>query len=115
VSIETTAVAAGIGVEWGDGTLLLNDGRRYSFSLTGLELGGIGYAKVRAQGTIYDLKELDDFAGLYVAGKAGFALGSGSGVVVMHNERGVVLDLQSVQEGAKLTIGAQGVQIAMKR
>jgi hypothetical protein len=38
VTIESTSVALGVGVAWGDGTLLYR-GKEYKFSLDGLSVG----------------------------------------------------------------------------
>jgi hypothetical protein len=37
VYIQTTSIAAGVGVQWGEGTLTYN-GKKYPFSLQGLDL-----------------------------------------------------------------------------
>jgi hypothetical protein len=110
VSIASTSVAAGVGVNWGEGTLTLNDGRRYRFSLQGLQVGSVGYSKVSAEGKVYYLTKVDDFEGTYVAGEASIAVGGGPGVLAMRNQHGVVIQLESTQQGVKLTIGPQGVQ-----
>lgn len=76
VSIQTTSVAAGVGVQWGDGALTFN-GEKYPFSLQGLEVVGVGYSEVKAEGTVYNLTKLRDFEGVYAVAEAGAAAGSG--------------------------------------
>ena len=116
MSLETTSIAAGAGVHWGNGTLTLNDGRQYNFALRGLDVGSVGISKVNAEGKVYNLNTLADFDGTYLAAEASVAIGGGGpGVIAMRNQHGVIIELQSVQQGAKLTIGAQGVQIALKQ
>jgi len=116
ISLETTAIAAGAGVHWGDGTLTLNDGRQYNFALRGLAVGSVGMAKVNAEGKVYNVPTLSDFDGTYLAAEAGVAIGGGGpGVITMRNQHGVIIEQQSVQQGAKLTIGVQGVEIALKQ
>jgi hypothetical protein len=115
VSIESTAVAVGVGVNWGDGILILNDGRRYRFSLKGLEVGSLGAAKIHADGKVYALKQVSDFEGTYAAGEASIAVGVGPGAVAMRNQHGVIIQLASAQQGAKLTVAAQGVEIQLKQ
>ena len=45
----------------------LKFGRRvYGITVGGLGIGGIGASTLRATGTVYGLKTLDDFAGAYV-------------------------------------------------
>jgi outer membrane immunogenic protein len=113
VSLQTTSVAAGIGVQWGDGTLTFN-GLTYPFSVQGLELLGIGAAQVTAEGTVYNLTRLSDFEGVYAAAEAGIAAGSGPATITMKNPNGVVLRIHAIQEGVKLTLAAQGVEIKLK-
>ena len=53
ISLESTSVAAGVGVQWGDGILIYN-GKKYPFSVQGLEVLGVGYSEVKAEGTVYN-------------------------------------------------------------
>jgi len=107
-------MAAGVGAQWGDGTLTLNNGKTYRFTVQGLEVGGVGFADLHAQGTVYNLRRVSDLDGLYVAADANVAVGSGPGTQTMHNEHGVVINLSSEQQGVKLTLGGQGVRITLK-
>jgi hypothetical protein len=45
LTIATTSVAVGIGVNWGTG-VLTTYGQRYPFAVQGLEVGGVGVSKV---------------------------------------------------------------------
>jgi hypothetical protein len=114
VSLRSTSVAAGIGVQWGDG-ILTYKGKTYPFSVQGLEVIGVGYAEVTAEGTVYNLTRLEDFAGVYASGEASATAGSGTSTVTMKNPNGVVLTLRTLQEGAKLTLAAGGVNIDLKK
>ena len=114
LSIATTSIAVGIGVHWGTG-VLTTQGQRYRFTVQGLEVGGVGVAKVQAVGQVYHLRQVGDFAGTYVAVGADAALGGGAGVLTMRNQHGVVINLQSVQQGIKLTAGVEGITITLKR
>ena len=113
VSIQSTSVAAGVGVQWGQGTLTYN-GKKYPFSLQGLEVVGVGYAQVAAEGTVSNLTKLSDFEGVYAAAEAGAAAGSGPATVTMKNPNGVTIALHAVQDGVQLTLAAGGVNIALK-
>ncbi len=113
VSIQSTSVAAGVGVQWGDGTLIYN-GKHYPFSLQGLEVVGVGYAEVKADGAVSNLTQLSDFNGVYASAEAGVAAGSGPSTITMKNPNGVVITLHALQEGAKLTLAAGGVNIKLK-
>src|SRR5262250_1982761 len=73
VSIESTSIAAGIGVSWGDGILSFQ-GKEIHFSVGGLSLVDFGISKASAVGEVYNLTDLSKFPGNYLAGEAGFAL-----------------------------------------
>jgi hypothetical protein len=110
VSIESTSVALGIGVTWGDGQLTYN-GQTYPFSINGLSVVDLGVSSVTASGEVYNLQKLEDFSGNYVAGEAGAVVGGGGSIVHMENQNGVVIKLNTTQTGAKLTLAAEGVDI----
>ena len=108
-------IALGVGVDWGEGLLTLRNGDMYRFSLQGLEVGGVGVSEVRAEGEVYNLERVSDFEGLYVAAKANIAVVRGPGARTMRNENGVVVHIDSMQKGAKLTLAAEGVRINLLR
>src|SRR5713226_3072331 len=114
VSLQSTSVAAGVGVQWGEGLLTYN-GKTYPFSVQGLEVIGVGYSEVKAEGIVYNLTKLADFEGVYASGEASATAGHGTSTVTMKNPNGVVLSLQTLQEGAKLTLAAGGVNIELKK
>jgi hypothetical protein len=113
LSITTTSVAVGLGVHWGTGVLTTR-GQRYPFAIQGLEVGGVGVSKVQAVGQVYHLRQVADFAGTYVAVGANAAVGGGAGIMTMRNQHGVVINLQSTQQGLKLTAGVEGITITWK-
>ena len=113
VSLESKSVALGIGVSWGDGVLTYQ-GKPHKFSVEGLSVVDLGVSKVSATGEVFNLKKLSDFAGNYVAGQAGAAVGGGAGTAIMKNQHGVVMKLTSTGTGVKLTAGAKGVEIKLK-
>jgi len=113
VTIESTSIALGIGVTWGDGQLTYG-GKTYNFSVRGLSVVDLGISSVTATGEVYNLNDLADFSGNYVAGQAGAAVGGGAAALRMRNQNGVVISLTSTQTGARLTLAAEGVQIQLK-
>lgn len=114
ISLYATSVAAGVGAQWGNGTLTLNNGKQYQFTVKGLEVGGVGFADVHAQGEVYNLYDLSDFNGVCVAAEANATIGNGPGVRAMRNSHGVVINLLSAQYGVKMTFAGEGVRIALK-
>lgn len=113
VSIDLTSVAAGIGTSWGSGVLRYQ-GRTYRFRVTGLTVGDVGFSTISAVGNVYYLNSPSDLAGKYAAVGAGVTVGGGGGGVSMKNQKGVRIELYSVQQGVQLTIGPQGFNIEMK-
>ncbi len=114
VEISSTTIAAGLGVNWGDGTLTLTDGRKIKFSVENLKVGSVGISSVTATGKVYNLKNVMDFEGNYVAAEAGVAIGGGISGLTMKNQKGVVVNLESTQGGINFTFGPGGVSFKLK-
>ncbi len=113
VSIKQTQVAFLLSGTLGGGTLYYQ-GKSYSFSIGGLGVGGIGVSSLEATGTVYEMKSLKDFAGLYGQARTGWAAGEkGEGKMWLQNEAGVVIELKAKRDGVMLAMGADGVLIQM--
>jgi hypothetical protein len=111
VRIEQVQIAFIGSGNLGGGTLQFN-GRAYDFTIGGLGIGGIGFSKIHATGTVYNLKEASDFPGTYGQARYGLAIGSTStGELWLKNTRGVVLQLEADREGLALSLGADAVRI----
>lgn len=113
VSIETKAVAVGIGFSWGEGVLKFQ-GKEYPFKIKGLSVVDLGISSISAEGDVYHLKKSADFSGTFSAAEAGIAVGGGSGAQVMQNQNGVVLKLTSKKAGIQLKLAAEGLKVEMK-
>jgi len=113
VSIQTKAVALGVGVQWGSGVLKFQ-GKEYAFKVNGLSVVDVGISQVSAVGDVFSLNKIEDFAGTFTAADAGIAVGGGVGAVAMKNQNGVVMKLTSTQKGVKLKLAAEGIKIQMK-
>ena len=114
VELETKSIDIGIGVSWGDGTLTLANGEQHGFSVKGLNADSVGLSKLNASGKVYNLNNLADFAGNYVAADAGATLGGGMSGMAMRNQNGVVMTLTAVQQGARLSLAVEGIDIELK-
>jgi hypothetical protein len=94
--------------------VLRYQGRSYPFSVGGLGVGGIGISKIEAKGEVYGLQNLRDFAGAYVQGRYGFALGNTSGGDLwLQNGSGVIMRLVAKRQGLMLSLGGDAVVIKM--
>jgi hypothetical protein len=113
VTLESTAVAIGIGVTWGEGTLLYR-GQQHKFTVKGLDVLDLGISKVNAEGQVTGLKNVEDLDGTYVTAAAGAAVGGGAGVAALQNQNGVQMALTATGQGVRLTAAKAGVEINLK-
>jgi hypothetical protein len=113
VWIESMSIAAGVGVSWGDGKLTFK-GKEYRFKVDGLSVGAVGISKISAVGDVYNLNSPADLAGTYAAVGGGIALAGGVAGLTMKNQKGVLINLRSVQQGVELDLGPQGFVVKMK-
>ena len=113
VKLTGGSVAAGIGYEWGEGTLMYK-GRSHTFKVNGLSVAEVGATKMTATGDVYGLKKLEDFAGTYAAVSAGASAGShGGGIATLKNEHGVEMKVSANAKGANLKLGVDGVKVSL--
>jgi hypothetical protein len=111
VSIESNSIALAVGVNWGDGRLIFK-GKHQLFAVNGLTLVDIGIAKASAIGEVYNLTDISQFEGTYLAGEAGFDLAGG---IAMRNKNGVVLHMRGDSEEALLQLAPSGVTIKFRK
>lgn len=113
ITIEAKQLAAGVGYSWGDGVMKFQ-GKEYRFTVQGLNVAAVGFSKIHAVGDVYNLKTAADLAGKYVAVSAGLSLARGVAGLSMRNDKGVVINLRSAQQGVQLNLGVDGFDIKMK-
>jgi hypothetical protein len=108
------SVAAGLGVSWGNGTLTYK-GKNYPVSVSGLSLVKVGISKITASGRVYNLKRLQDFDGTYTAVRADVTLAGGGSTISLKNQNGVRVNLSATTRGVDFTLGANGVDMHIKK
>jgi hypothetical protein len=113
VTLKGGSVAVGIGYTWGHGELKSRDGS-HEFSIKGVSVVDVGATDYSATGVVYNLHDLSDFAGNYVAAGAGITVAGGGTAVYLKNEHGVVIKLISTDVGLKFTLSADGVHVALR-
>lgn len=115
LTIDQTQVSLILGGSMGGGTLMFGD-KSYNFKTGGIKLGGIGIQKIDLEGTVYDLKNIDDFSGIYGTFQLGGTLGYASkNSIWLKNTNGVKLNLKTTSgEGVALAIGVEGLKISME-
>ena len=113
LKLRSKAIGLGAGVSWGDGALSFQ-GRDYPFSVSELSLLDLGASAAMGTGRVYNLNNLADFSGNYVATQATFAVAGGTGELTMTNAKGVVISLSSQESGTQLTAGPSGISLKLK-
>ena len=107
-------VAAGIGWNWGHGTLTYM-GKQYRVKISGLSVAEVGITKAEASGHVYNLKSIEDFNGVYAAAGTEGTAGKGAGVSSLRNSKGVVINLKSETKGANIKIAAEGLKLEVEQ
>ena len=115
VTIDETQVSLILGGDMGGGVVTMGDESR-SFKTTGIKLGGIGINKLHLIGNVYDMKNIEDFAGIYATFQMGATLGYASkDSIWLKNDKGVKINLKSSgAEGVALSLSVEGLDIIMK-
>ncbi|GBQ30850.1 hypothetical protein ACLRDC_07975 [Gluconacetobacter sacchari] len=112
VHLVAKSADVGVGWTWGSGTLTFRH-HTYHFTVKGGSIAAVGYSKIESTGTVYNLKNLHDFDGTYVAGNGEATLGNGVGGSLLHNGNGVTIKIDSVSQGARLAAAAQGLELTL--
>lgn len=113
IELSGGAVAAGIGYQWGSGTVVYQ-GQKHNFKLSGLSLVDVGATSYTASGVVYNLHNLSDLNGHYVAGGAGMTVAGGGSADYLKNEKGVGIKLTSASKGLQFKLAASGVSIKLE-
>ena len=114
-TVTVTEYQAGIGIAaavWGHGEVKAHGATR-KFRLNGMGAGAGGGAKISATGTVYNLKEIGQFPGVYSEASFGGVAGkdSKSTATWLRNTNGVIIELHGTATGLAVTGGANGVVI----
>jgi hypothetical protein len=113
VELSGGAIAAGIGYEWGHGDVLYQ-GQKHQFNLSGISIVDVGAADISASGVVYNLKNLQDLNGNYVAASAGLTIAGGGSADYLKNEHGVVIKLLSTSSGLRFNLSANGMKVQLQ-
>jgi hypothetical protein len=115
LTVTATSAAVGIGWSWGKGILTLLNGKQYHFKVSGLDVVAVGFKQATGVGKVYNLKNIKDFAGTYVAATAAGTVGGGMGATSMRNDRGVVIDLTGVGQGIDFRLAVSGMTVTLTK
>jgi hypothetical protein len=111
VEVQAQQVRLIVGGAKGTGVLHFN-GKDYNFKMSGASVGGVGVTKVDAVGTVYNLKDIKDFSGIYAGMGVGATAVEGAGASSWEN-KGVVIKMKSRTEGLALNFGINAVTIEL--
>jgi hypothetical protein len=114
IRLEEGSVAAGIGWNWGHGTLNFQ-GKTYRVKVEGASVAEVGITKAVASGNVYNLKSIDDLSGVFAAAGAEGTAGKGAGVSSLRNDKGVVINLKSETQGANIKLAASGLKLTVEK
>jgi hypothetical protein len=112
VSIRSKSVAAGVGVAWGDGILEYR-GKAYPFRVTGFSIGDVGVSRVFAKGEVYNLRDVADFEGMFMAAVASATLGGGAGAAAMQNQKDVKMVWTATNQGVSFSLAQAGLNVKL--
>ena len=115
LTVTATSAALGVGWSWGKGTLTLLNGKQYHFKVSGLDVVAVGFKQATAVGNVYNLKQVRDFAGTYVAATASGTVGGGIGAASMRNDKGVVINLSGVGQGVDFRLAVSGMTVTLTK
>jgi hypothetical protein len=102
------------GASGGSGTLTFH-GRQYPLSIGGVDWGLVfGASQTYLSGTVRNIQSPSDVAGVYGAGGAGAAVGSGVRAIVLTNQKGAVLELSGRQTGLMVNADLSGLAISLR-
>lgn len=116
VTLNFKSVGIGIGGSSGDGVLSYQ-GKDYPIVISGVNFADLGVSQFGGAGKVYDLKNVADFSGNYMAAQAAFAVRGGQSALSMRNARGVtivILQEEGKESGTRFSLGPSGVTLKLK-
>jgi len=106
--------AVGVGYLQARGTLHYQE-KDYHVQVRGLAVGEVGGGTFTAAGDVYNLHQISDLEGNYVAGSAGAALAGGGEATAMKNQNGVVIKLHATTQGVDLNVSIDGLALKLAK
>ena len=113
ITIQSRTIAVGVGLTRGDGVLTFH-GRRYPFEIRGITVADVGFSRLSGRGRVYNLKNVQDFAGTYAASTGEVTAGRGRAGQALINGAGVQIRIDNITRGAELAGSADGIQVTLK-
>lgn len=112
ISGEGGSVGFILGYRWAEGTITLNNNKRYKFKAKGAKAGEMGVSKAQFTGTVYNLEKIEDFPGTFSGVGAGITLYKGLGGASFTNKKCVSINIKRIN--AKGIQGSPPLPVAIK-
>lgn len=115
-SISFKVIKAGlvIGGSAGSGTLIFH-GTRYPIEIGGISYGfTFGASETHFYGSVTNIRQPSDVAGVYAAGNVGAAVVRGAQAIVLTNQHGAVLTLSGNSVGAIVSADLNGLVVTVR-
>jgi hypothetical protein len=114
VTIEVFKGGWFVGASGGSGVLNFH-GQIYALSIGGIDAGLVfGASQTSLHGTVRNIRQPSDVAGIYGAGGVGAAVVRGVRGIVLTNQKGAVLELSGRQTGLMVNADFSGLAISLR-
>lgn len=117
ITVVVKSVGVFVGVRWGKGEVVLDNGKTFSISFSGGKAMEFGAAELHLEGTVYNLEKVADFPGTFAGVGGGVtAADEGVGMVTLTNGKCVSLEMTPAEsEGlrASMPIAPGAVDISI--
>ncbi len=115
LSFEAKQWGLGIGGTKGSGKLTFK-GQTYNIKMKSFDIASVGWTEINVTGKVYNLANVEDFAGKYRAATGNVTIGqSGGSNSVLKSDSGVEIHLQSTGEkGAQIQAGGGGFEFMLE-
>ncbi|MEI8355094.1 MAG: hypothetical protein WCG31_03190 [Deltaproteobacteria bacterium] len=114
VKLSEGQIAIGIGYSWGNGIITFK-GQDYPFKVRGISVVDVGISRADATGSVFKLKNLEDFNGTYTTASAEATVAGGAGGITMENQNGVVIRLVATTQGVNFKLALEGVKLTLTK
>jgi hypothetical protein len=108
IRITLNSASAMMGASWGQASLLFQ-GKAHRFRVRGLKVGSVGIRRIAFRGDVYNLNNVNDFAGTFRNAPPGLTFIVGERGLVLQNDKGVTLNLVAQQRGLNIDLIPEGL------
>lgn len=81
--------------------------------MTGFSIRDVWVSKVFAKGEVYNLKNVEDFGGMFMAAAGSGTVGGGEGAVAMQNQSDVKMVWTPTGQGLGFSLAQAGINVTL--